>query len=92
MLRGRAAAGAPRGGGGRDGATRSDIRAEHILLNGDGSIALSGVHNSVNLVVDGQKRRETFEFRGDLEWTAPEVIAQARMRFSAAWAPLCLAC
>lgn len=41
-------------------------------------VTLSGVHNSVYLYGDGAKRKEAFEFRGDFEWMAPEIMSQAR--------------
>ena len=55
----------------------SNIRADHVLLDTNGEVRLSGLHQLTCLIDRGKKYNTVFKFCGDPEWTAPEVLSQA---------------
>ncbi|KAJ3191398.1 hypothetical protein HK101_007810 [Irineochytrium annulatum] len=55
----------------------NDIRADNILLDGDGDVRLSGLRQLVSLSQHGLHRKSVFSLVGDnIEWAAPELTAQ----------------
>jgi len=56
--------------------SNSNIRSEHILVDTDGEVKLCGHGNSSWLIRDGVRHSAAFDFKGDPEWMAPEILAQ----------------
>ncbi|KAJ3147523.1 hypothetical protein HDU89_005346 [Geranomyces variabilis] len=55
----------------------NDIRADNILLGDHGEIRLTGLRQMISLSQGGQFVESVFSIVGDnIEWAAPEVIAQ----------------
>ena len=56
---------------------RSNIRADSILLDNNGDVRLSGLHQLINQIQGAVRRNSVYQFAGYPEWMAPEVLSQA---------------
>ncbi|KAI8848079.1 kinase-like domain-containing protein [Chytridium lagenaria] len=55
----------------------NDVRADNILIDGEGEVRLSGLRQLVSLAQNGEYMKSVFSLVGDnIEWAAPEVMAQ----------------
>ncbi|KAJ3216103.1 hypothetical protein HDU67_009904 [Dinochytrium kinnereticum] len=55
----------------------NDIRADNILIDGEGEVKLSGLRQLISLTQNGEYIKSVFSLVGDnIEWAAPEVMAQ----------------
>lgn len=48
-----------------------------MMLDFDGSVKVSGLHQMIKRASTGKLKRSVFKFVGDPEWLAPEVLSQA---------------
>jgi serine/threonine-protein kinase OSR1/STK39 len=58
----------------------NNIRADNIYLDGNGEVKLGGLHQLVQTMSNGKLKRSIFNFYGDPEWLAPEVLSQVLKR------------
>lgn len=57
----------------------SDVRADNILLDASGDVKITGLRQMLSLAQFGEVRSSVFSLVGDnIEWCAPEVIAQVK--------------
>lgn len=57
----------------------NDIRADNILLDTNGDVKVTGLHQMSQLNSAGIPRKELYGFFGDPEWMAPETILQGKL-------------
>lgn len=55
----------------------SNIRCEHLLLDTNGSLKLTGLGQMLQRQSMGKMQRSVYKFCGEPEWMAPEVLSQA---------------
>jgi hypothetical protein len=55
---------------------RSNIRSDNLFLDVTGDVRVTGLHQLVDCVMAGVRRKRVYKFVGDPEWMAPEVLAQ----------------
>jgi len=63
----------------------NDVRIHNIVLDSNGDVRLTGLHQMTQLETDGVPRNSTYGYMGDPEWMAPEVIVQVylcKLRFT----------
>ena len=55
----------------------NNIRADNIFLDSGGEVRLGGLYQMIPMMQRGMWKKSVFEFVGDPEWMAPEVLSQA---------------